>query len=232
MTRFFRALLAGLFFVCYGAFALPFALLLLLPIWPSRTVRFLVRLFYRLFVFFAHMTRLYRVRLDEETLRSLKSCRGRIVVANHVSLIDICILFAFLPDSTALAKAQARRNPFLGMVVKKMLIANDENPEVTIERVRGFLAKGVNVVVFPQGTRGGTSLRRGAARFALATGATISVFRLDYDPVVLAKGQPWWDMGAREIVIDLKSRGEIVPQDGSSHAAAIALTNLIGEKIK
>lgn len=232
MIRFLRALLSGFFFVSYGVAALPFAVLLLLPIWPASAVRWVIRLFYRVFVFFAHLTRLYRVRVDAETKAKLRGCKGCIVVANHVSLIDICILFAHLPDSTALAKAQARRNPFLGMVVRKMFIANDENPEVTIEKARKYLEKGINVVIFPQGTRGGTSLKRGAARLALATGGRISAFWLDYDPVVLAKGQPWWDMGEREIVIEIKARGEIVPQGESSHAAAVALTNLIGEKIK
>lgn len=232
MIRFLRALLSGFFFVSYGVAALPFAILLVLPIWPASAVRWIVRLFYRLFVFFAHVTRLYRVSVDAETLAKLKSCKGRIVVANHVSLIDICILFAFLPDSTALAKAQARRNPFLGMVVRKMLIANDENPEVTIEKVRVHLKDGVNVVIFPQGTRGGETLKRGAARLALASGTAINAFNLSYNPVVLAKGQPWWDMGEKEIVIELKYRGQILPCGDTSRASAVKLTNLIGEKIK
>lgn len=230
--RFCRSILSGIFFFSYGAAALPFAPILMLPVWTPRAVRRLVRVFYKLFVFFARLTRLYRVEMDDATRQALANCRGNVIVANHLSLIDICILIAHLPDSTAIAKAAAKKNPFLGMVVKKMLIANDEDPEVTIASVGKFLADGVNVIVFPQGTRGGTTLKRGAARFALSSGRPIRAFRLSYDPLILAKGAPWWDVGDKEIVINLSYRGELVPASTSSHHAAVELTHLIGEKLK
>lgn len=226
-----RAALSGFFFLSYGLAALPAAPLLMIPGWTPRGVRRAIRWFYKIFVFFAHVTRLYRVSFDESTRRALTNCRGRLIVANHVSLIDICILLAHLPDSTGLAKAQAKKNPFLGPVIRKMLITNDENPEVTIAKVKALLAEGVNVIVFPQGTRGGTSLKRGAARLALAAEAPISAFRLSYDPVVLAKNQPWWDMGGKEIVINLEYKGEILPSGQSTHQAAVELTNDIDRLI-
>lgn len=223
-----RGALSGVFFVSYGLAALPAAPFLILPVLTAGGVRRAIRLFYKIFVFFAHLTRLYRVELDAETREALANCRGRLIVCNHVSLIDICILLAHLPDSTGLAKAQAKKNPFLGPVIRKMLITNDENPEVTLAKVKDLLTAGVNVIVFPQGTRGGTTLKRGAARLALASGATISAFHLDYDPVVLAKGQPWWEMGTKEIKIHLQFRGEIVPLGDSTHQAAVELTKRIG----
>lgn len=232
MIRFLRSLLSGVFFLSYGLAALPFAPILMLPGWTPRAVRRIIRAFYKVFVFFARLTRLYRVEFDEVTRRALESCRGKVVVANHLSLIDICVLIAHLPDSTAIAKAAAKKNPFLGMVVKKMLITNDENPEVTVSEVIKLLAEGVNVIVFPQGTRGGTSLKRGAARFALAAQVPVHAFHLAYDPLILAKGAPWWDVGAKEIVITLSDRGEILPTAVSSYAAAVEMTTLIGEKIK
>lgn len=232
MIRFLRSLLSGVFFLSYGLAALPFAPILMLPGWTPRAVRRVIRAFYRLFVFFARLTRLYRVEMSPATRRVLAQCRGKVVVANHLSLIDICILIAHLPDSTAIAKAAAKKNPFLAMVVKKMLIANDEDPEKTIAEVKRLLSEGVNVIVFPQGTRGGTSLKRGAARFALFAHVPIHAFHLSYDPLILAKGAPWWDVGAKEIVISLSDRGEIRPSGESSHQAAAELTTLIGEKIK
>lgn len=232
MIRFLRSILSGVFFLSYGLAALPFAPILMLPGWTPRGVRRVIRVFYRLFVFFARLTRLYRVELDAATREALNACRGKIVVANHLSLIDICILIAHLPDSTAIAKAAAKKNPFLGMVVKKMLIANDEDPEKTIEAVKKFLSEGVNVIVFPQGTRGGKSLKRGAARLALSARVPIHAFHFSYDPLILAKRAPWWDVGDREIVITLTDRGELKSADESSHQAAARLTTLIGDKIK
>lgn len=224
-----RSLVSGAFFVAYGLFALPFALLLLPPVWPERAVRSVIRLFYRSFVFLAGLTGLYRVDLGGGEIPA--GGRGRIVVANHVSLIDICILMAVLPDSTAIAKAAVMRNPFLSMVVRRMFIVNDGDPVETIGRVRKLIDGGVNVIVFPQGTRGGTRLHRGAARLALECGAEIACFRLHYDPVVLAKGQPWWDVGDRTIRIGVENTGTIRPEGCPGHHDSVLLTRAIASRL-
>ena len=227
-----RSLLSGFFFVSYGLGALPFAPVLMLPVWTGRASRFVVRSFYRIFVFFARLTRLYRIDFDEATRAALRNCRGKIVVANHLSLIDICILMACLPDSTAIAKSAAKKNPFLSMVVKKALISNDGDPVETIRSAKALLKAGVNIIVFPQGTRGGTTLKRGAARLALAAKVPIAAFHLAYDPLPLAKGQPWWDVGEREIRVSLSYRGECVAVGESTHQEAVELTDKIKELIK
>lgn len=229
--RFLRAILSGVFFFSYGLAALPAAPLLMIPGWTPRGVRRVIRAFYRIFVFFARLTRLYRVRMNEATRKALVGCRGKIIVANHLSLIDICVLIAHLPDSTAIAKADALKNPFLAPVVKKMFLVNDEDPEKTLAETRRLLDAGVNLIVFPQGTRGGTTLKRGAARLALAVKAPIATFHLAYDPLILTKGQPWWDVGPYEITIDITYNGEIIPSGESNHHTAVALTNSIKEKI-
>ena len=238
MTRPFirlpRAALSGAFFLLYGLLALPFAILLPLPFIPKSWGRWGVRFFYRLFVLLARLTGLYTVRVLPGLVPSIPgpaSPRGRIVVMNHVSLIDICVLLAHLPDSVCIAKAAAKRNPFLSAVVRKVFIANDKGGEVTLAEAKAYLEKGVNVVVFPQGTRGGERLQRGAARLALAAQADILAYRIDYDPVVLAKGQPWWDVGDRVIRITLTERGLIPVSGPNDHRTAVALTSRIAEAI-
>lgn len=234
-----RALLSGFFFFFYGIFALPFALLL--PVLPRRAGRWIVRIFYRLFVLLSRVTGLYAVRCADRpdllpdrrppAVTEPPPPPGRIIVMNHVSLIDICVLLAHLPDAVCIAKAATKRNPFLAMVVRKLFIANDKGGLATIAEAQAHLARGVHVVVFPQGTRGGRTIRRGAARMALATRAEIEVYRIDYDPVVLAKGQPWWDVGDKIIRIALTRRGRIVPEGPNDHRAAVALTARIAAAI-
>ena len=224
-----RSALAGAFFVGYGLAALPFAPLLMLPGWTGRGTRRVIRVFYRLFVGLAARTHLFRVTMDETTRMALRDCRGKVVVANHVSLIDIVILLAFLPDSTVLAKAATLRNPFLGMVVRRGFIPAGDNPEATVALAASSLVEGTNVVVFPEGTRTppGTQVRRfhrGAARFALAAGAPVAVLRIAYDHVLLAKGQPWWDVGSHEVTVRLAFSGTLVPQDANTRPAALALS--------
>ena len=89
LVRMARSALSGFFFVSYGLAALPFAPVLMLPIWNSRSVRWIIRFFYRTFVFFARLTRLYRVEIDARTKAQLTECRGKVVVMNHLSLVDI-----------------------------------------------------------------------------------------------------------------------------------------------
>lgn len=232
-----RALLSGSFFVLYGLLALPFAILLPLPFIPKSWGRWGVRFFYRLFVLLARLTGLYTVRFTPTQTppnpknQTPDSPLGRIIVMNHVSLIDICVLLAHLPDAVCIAKAAAKRNPFLSAVVSKVFISNDKGGEETLAEAKDYLGRGIHVVVFPQGTRGGEKLQRGAARLALATRAEIQAYHVDYDPVVLAKGQPWWDVGDKIIRITLSERGLIVPEGPNDHRTAVALTARIADKI-
>lgn len=222
--RFARSLLAGAFFATYGAFALLFAPLLVLPVWTPRAFRAVIRLFYRAFVLCARVTGLFAVEVAPDDRARLAACRGCVVVANHVSLIDIVILLSQLGDATAIAKASVRRNPFLALVATKMFLINDMDPRALIEDARRLLARGVNIVVFPQGTRGGRTLHRGAARIALETGVAVQPVTLAYDPPVLAKGQRWWDVGARTIRIRLKALAPVAATLSVSRAAACDLT--------
>ncbi len=231
-VRVARGALSGFFFVAYGLFSLPFALLLPLPIWPKRFVRAAVRMFYRLFCLLARATRLFRIECSAEDRRMLRSIRGSVVVMNHVSLIDIVILMSMLGDSAGIAKAAAKRNPFLGAVVKSIFIPNDSGAENAIEESCTYLSRGVNMIVFPEGTRVSPEapehrLNRGAARLALAARARIEVLHIEYDPQVLGKKQPWWDVGEREIVVKLSHRGSIAADVENNYRNAVELTDKI-----
>lgn len=236
VVRVARGALSGLFFVIWGLFAFPFALLLPLPVWPKPLVRALLRACFRLFVFLARITWLFRVECTADDQASLRALRGRVIVMNHVSLIDAVILFSLLGDSVCIAKAAARRNFFLSAVVRSVLIPNDLGVERTFAIVREHLASGVNVVVFPEGTRIPADapehpMSRGAARFALASRIALAAAHISYDPPVLGKSQPWWDVGEREIVVRLSYRGEIAAEGECNYRDAVALTERIREKI-
>lgn len=225
LVRLPRSLLSGAFFILFGLFALVCAVLV--PILPTRAGRGLVRACYRLFVVAARLTGLYAVSAKMTSVAP----RGKIVVTNHVSLIDVCVLMAHIPDAACVVKAAAKRNPFLSAVAGKIFIFNDGGWERTLADAEKLLKEGVNVVIFPQGTRGGHTLHRGAARLALATGAEIAPFRISYDPVVLAKGQPWWDVGDRVIRIALEQRAPIAPEGTNDRASAVAITARVAEAI-
>lgn len=228
-----RSALAGCFFVGYGLGSLGIGLLLFPPLalfTAHRAMRALVRASWRLFVFLGAVLGLFRIEISPGDRARLASARGRVVVANHLTLIDIVLLTVLLPEATAIAKAAARGNFFYSAIVKGVFLVNDE-PLHVLEASGRLLREGVNVVVFPQGTRTPAGvrrpLRRGAAQLALHAGAPILPVKIACEPPVLGKGQPWYDVGARVVVWRFTVRAEIPVTESPSHAAAVALTRKI-----
>ncbi len=233
-----RSVLGGCFFACYGVGSLLIGGLLFPPLvvfGVRRAMRALVRMSWRLFVLGGRWTGLFRVAISDEDRARLAALRGCVVVANHLTLIDVIVLSVFLPDATAIAKAAARGNFFYSLIVKGVFLVNDD-PIRVMDEAKVRLAEGVNLVVFPQGTRTPSELaskrplRRGAAQIALHAGAPILPIVISCDPPVLAKGQPWYDLGERTIVWTLQVREMIPappPRDTGTHTAAVALTETI-----
>ena len=240
-----RSALAAFFFLSFGLGGLVlgvvlFPLLLLLGLGrrSGRARRALVRFCYRLFVGAARVTGLFRVVASPEDRKRLASLHGCVVVANHTTLIDVVILLAILPDATAVAKAAAGRNFFYSRIVNGAFIVNND-PVGVLDAAKRLLSDGVNIVVFPEGTRTPPDaqerkLRRGAAQIALHAGTPVHCVRIASDPQVLAKGQPWWDVADRVITFSLSDMGELTAENSSGevfHSAAVTLTERIREKL-
>lgn len=232
-----RSGLAAAFFLAFGLGGLVIGCVCfpLLAFFPQRWMRALVRASYRLFVGAARVTGLFRVDLSPADRSRLARTHGRVIVANHLTLIDIVILIAMVPESTSIAKAAAKRNFFYSQIVRRVFLVNDD-PAGTLDEAQRLLAQSVNIIVFPEGTRTpddapARKLKRGAAQIALHARVPIQPIRIDCDPPVLAKGQPWYDVADRTIVWTLRALDEIPvespPADHGTHAAAVALTERI-----
>ena len=230
-----RGFLALFFFLAFGIGGLLLGCVvfpLLMFFRARRAMRTVVRTSYRLFVWAGRMTGLFRVVLSPEDRARFKVMRGRVVVASHPSLIDVVILLALLPDTTAVAKAAAGRNFFYSRIVNAAFLVND-NPLRLLDEARDLLARGGNLVIFPEGTRTPVDapqhkLHRGAAQIALHAGAPVQCVSVVCNLPVLAKGQPAWDVGDRIVTFTLRACGEIPVEapvsDTVQHAAAVVLT--------
>lgn len=126
---------------------------------------------------------------------------GRLVVANHPTLIDVVLLVSLIPEIDCIVKRGLWRNPFLRWpVVWASYIPNSDSEEL-IEGCANTLNRGHSLLVFPEGTRTvpGQPMRmqRGAAHIALAANAEILPVTVTCEPSTLFKGNPWYRVPSR-----------------------------------
>ena len=144
----------------------------------------------------------YRVE-GAERLRE----RGRLVVANHPTLIDVVLLVSLMPEVDCIVKRGLWRNPFLRWPVSwASYIPNSEGEEL-VEGCAKTLRRGHSLLVFPEGTRTvpGRPMRmqRGAAHIALAADCEILPVTITCDPPTLFKGNPWYRVPERRFHLDV-----------------------------
>jgi 1-acyl-sn-glycerol-3-phosphate acyltransferase len=219
--RFLRSILSAAFFLMFGAGGVLFSFLLLFPV-PKPCARRILRCLFRFFVWAGEKVRLFDVAISDDDRRRLGAVSGVVVVANHQTLIDAVILISLLGDSVCVTKEAVSRNPFMRVVARKILIVN-EGPVSVVRAAAKYLQSGVNVVVFPEGTRTPADapehvFRRGAAHIAIQSGSPVETISMRCNLAILAKNQPWWDVGCRTAVYSVECRGRIVPESFSAPA--------------
>jgi 1-acyl-sn-glycerol-3-phosphate acyltransferase len=160
-----------------------------------RRAQHIVRSSFHLYI--AMLRMLGVLKLEVVGGEKLSACHGKLIVANHPTLIDIVFLMALLPDATCVVKSELFRNPLLSPLVQAAgYISNDHDPEVLIELCRETLATGNNLIIFPEGTRSvpGKPLhfQRGFAHIATMTGVKLQPITITCEPITLVKGEPYY----------------------------------------
>jgi len=137
------------------------------------------------------------IRLQIEGRERLDSCRGRLIIANHPSLLDVVMLMALTPNAQCIIKHELWNNRFLGGVMRRAeYIRNDLDGAALIDVCRRALDEGVNIIVFPEGTRSRPGImprfHRGFANIATLTQVEILPVVITCAPPTLMKGERWW----------------------------------------
>ncbi len=169
----------------------------------ARRVRATQIVIHRSFKFFVAMLEMLGIiKLDVTGVEVLRDGGGRLVIANHPTLLDVVILMSLIPRAQCIVKAELWRNRCLGGVVRWAgYIRNDLEPEALLGACRQAMAEGRDLIIFPEGTRSrpGEELqfRRGFANIALLAEAEIQLVTIDCRPIMLSKGDPWWKIPPR-----------------------------------
>ncbi|MFK7978196.1 MAG: lysophospholipid acyltransferase family protein [Halioglobus sp.] len=197
---FFSGLSFGLFGLVGAVLALTvFPVLYLAPIGVRRrqlTARHIVSWLFGFFIRFMEACALIKVRRQNWYP---PGDTGRLIVANHPSLLDVVYLVALVPNANCLVKRAMFNNPFTAAAVRAAgYIRNDS---VTLrEECSASLAAGDSLIVFPEGTRTEPNkpmtFLRGTANIALAAQCDIYPVTIRSTPARLMKHQAWYQMSA------------------------------------
>ena len=157
--------------------------------------QFLIHLLFRFYVIMLRFLRL----IDLEVLgaEKLKDGAGRLVVANHPSLLDVVLLMALVRRAQCVVKKELWESRYLGRLVRDAgYIRNDLELDAMLTACRKALAEGNSLIIFPEGTRSvprePMHLRRGFANIATLLQAHIQLVTITCDPPTLVKGESWW----------------------------------------
>ena len=162
--------------------------------------QYVIHLLFRGYVWLLQALRL----LDLEVIGrdKLRTINGRMIVANHPSLLDVVVLMALVRRTQCIVKKELWDSWALGRLVRGVgFIRNDLEPEAMLYACRASLAAGENLIIFPEGTRSvqGEPLkfRRGFANLATLLQVEIQLITITCAPPTLVKGENWWKVPTR-----------------------------------
>lgn len=172
--------------------------------------------------FYVVMNPLWRLRVEGREKLPWKG--PAVLVANHLSLLDILVLYALFRPFKWVAKAELFRVPIVGwnMLLNDYVRVWRGHPDSIrkmMDHCRQHLARGVPVLLFPEGTRSRDGrlqpFKDGAFRLAVEAGCPVVPIAIEGTFESLPRsGLTVKPMRARVRVLD-----PILPAEGGSHEA-------------
>ena len=155
------------------------------------------------FRFFLGMMRVAGVaRFTIPDRKAFWNLKSKIVVANHPSMIDVVCMISLMPNADCIVRGSLAKSVYAG-VIRQLYIVNSLGYEEMIDLCRKSLAKGTNLIIFPEGTRtprhGTNPYKKGAARIALDT-------HCDVQPVYIG-GSDKYGLGKHDAFISYVRSG-------------------------
>lgn len=134
-----------------------------------------VSFFFMIFVKYIEITGAMRLNVENREL--LKGLKGKVIIANHPSLLDVVVLISLIPNANCIVKGALIQNAFVSAIVRNLYIPNSIPFDEQLERAKKSMEEGNNLVIFPEGTRSKPGepwfFKKGAARFALFAQADV-----------------------------------------------------------
>ncbi|MCG9697827.1 lysophospholipid acyltransferase family protein [Shewanella sp. Isolate11] len=203
---------------CYIVFGLggllsSLTILPLLRFWPGSQqariarVQRAVHIMFRGFV--GMLTWAGVIKVTTQDLQRLAQAKGKIIIANHPTLVDVVVLISLMPNVGCIVKQGLWRNPFLRGVVSCAGYIPNRGAELLLSDCDSVLSQGTNMIIFPEGTRTHidaiiNSFARGAANIALRTKTDLIPVVLRTNAVGLTKQEPWYQIPRQTIGMNVE----------------------------
>jgi 1-acyl-sn-glycerol-3-phosphate acyltransferase len=183
------------------------------PMVRKRKARYLIHRCWRFFIAFMQSLGIFTFDL-EQARRDLEGVEGKVIIANHPSLIDVVALISLIPKADCVVKQGLWDNFFLKRVVRVAdFINNDQDVNKLIENCKKTLQEGYNLVIFPEGTRTVPNkpikLQRGAANIAVRCEQNLLPVIIDCNPTTLTKQEKWYQIPSRRAQFSMRVIEEI-----------------------
>ena len=172
-----------------------------------------------------------------------------LLLANHVSWLDIAALHAVVPQARFVSKADVLRWPLLGWLIRSagtLFIERERKRDAlrVVHAMAEALSAGQTVAVFPEGTTGSGAVPLPfhanllQAAIATSTPVQLAVLRFAdarhrFSPAVEYVGDTtllqslWWVASARGLVVHV----DLLPPQGTAHADRRALAEHLRQQV-
>lgn len=185
----------GVIGLIYGFVLLPLVYLFVRrPEKRQLIARGMIRGAFVMFVWVARNMRL--ITCDVRGMEHWDPNATQLLLANHLTLIDVVILLSLFPQIDCVFKAAVDRNPVLRVSAGTANYISNRAPDELLDFCVERLEGGSSLLLFPQGTRAirgkPFKFKLGAAEIALRAHATIVPIAIDCHPQMLAKNVPWY----------------------------------------
>jgi len=201
LNHYWRICAAGISYILFGLGAfLPGIYIFFLAIIPmdkntkQLKVRKSIKILCRFYVDIMQFLGLMNYSIEGPVPNNLK---GHMVISNHSMLIDALFGLAYIDDLCCVAKGPLFTNPFTRIPIRLAgYIANDDPNLISVAGEK--LAKGENILIFPEGTRNTSDLqldfRRGAANMAVINNVPLLPITICCMPRALSKEDKWYEL--------------------------------------
>lgn len=162
--------------------------------WARSNCQYVVHLGFRLFLWF--ISAIGVLTFEVEGQEKLDNASGRVIVANHPTLLDVVFLISMIPHAFCVVKKALWSNFFLSGVLRGVGYIPNGEPFQLIDDCVEALKDGQNLVIFPEATRTvrgrDIKMKRGAASVISKTACPTIPVSITCTQPMLSKSEKWF----------------------------------------